>query len=455
MRSEPLEALVISGWVRGLSDRDIEALLAEALGPEAALSRSTASRICRRLRDDFEAFRQRDLTDVELDYLFLDGSHFKMHDGSRAEPVLVAYGITTLGQPVLVAVEPGGCESHDAWAGFLADLTDRGLRPPLLVISDGAAGLIGAIETTMASALRRRCLIHRCRNVVAKVPAERHDELKTAFLGAPRTARGHQPGRQGPSPRRRPTSTPSPADTSVSSPPPSNACWPTAKPSPPTSGSPQRTGNAYATPTSSNAPSARPDAGSKSSAGSPARPPASPWCGLCSTGPHKAGAASPTPPPSPGTSPSCATDSTNPTTPTTSPTQLSHERPNMTTRTCAPHRYYTKSETRPARVRDGLDAHDRVVSQSAAMMATCHASARKIRGGRPAGCSLRIVGLAAVPLDQVARALEDDSDSIGPALRWKDERHGARNRARPSTSKDAAVDLARRQSGSGDTFRMS
>jgi len=54
--------------------------------------------------------------------------------------VLVAYGITTLGQPVLLAVEPGGCESHDAWAGFLDDLTARGLRPPLLVISDGAAG---------------------------------------------------------------------------------------------------------------------------------------------------------------------------------------------------------------------------------------------------------------------------------------------------------------------------
>ena len=181
VRSEPLEALVISGWVRGLSDRGIEALLSEALGPEAALSRSTASRICARLRDDFEAFRHRDLTDIELDYLFVDGSHFKMHDGSKAEPVLVAYGVTTLGQPVLLAVEPGGRESHDAWAGFLDDLTARGLRPPLSVISDGAAGLIGAVETHMASALRQRCLIHRCRNILAKVPAERSDELKEAF----------------------------------------------------------------------------------------------------------------------------------------------------------------------------------------------------------------------------------------------------------------------------------
>jgi putative transposase len=181
VRSEPLDALVISAWVRGLSDRDIEALLAEALGPEAALSKSTASRICQRLRAEFETFRTRDLSGIELDYLFLDGSHFRMHDGSRAEPVLVAYGITTVGQPVLLAVEPGGDESHDAWAGFLDDLTARGLRPPLLVISDGAPGLLGAVEQKLSGALRQRCLIHRARNVLAKVPADRRDEIKTAF----------------------------------------------------------------------------------------------------------------------------------------------------------------------------------------------------------------------------------------------------------------------------------
>jgi hypothetical protein len=51
-RTNALESLVISGWVRSLSDRDIEASLAEVLGPEAALSRSTVSRICRRIRDE-------------------------------------------------------------------------------------------------------------------------------------------------------------------------------------------------------------------------------------------------------------------------------------------------------------------------------------------------------------------------------------------------------------------
>ena len=55
-RTNALESLVISGWVRGLSDRDIEAALAEVLGPEAALSRSTVSRICQRIKDEFQAW---------------------------------------------------------------------------------------------------------------------------------------------------------------------------------------------------------------------------------------------------------------------------------------------------------------------------------------------------------------------------------------------------------------
>ena len=63
-----------------------------------------------------------------------------MHAGARAEPVLAAWGITTMGKPVLVGLAPSGSERTDAWSGFLEDLCDRGLRPPLLIISDGAGG---------------------------------------------------------------------------------------------------------------------------------------------------------------------------------------------------------------------------------------------------------------------------------------------------------------------------
>ena len=53
LRTEPLKAMVIGAFVRGLSMRDIESLCEKAgLGK---LSKSTASRICEELRERFEA----------------------------------------------------------------------------------------------------------------------------------------------------------------------------------------------------------------------------------------------------------------------------------------------------------------------------------------------------------------------------------------------------------------
>ncbi len=180
-RTNALESLVIAGFVRGLSVRDVEATLAEALGPEAALSKSTVSRVCEAIKDEFDAWKRRELCDINLEYLFLDGSHFRYHDGARAEPVLAAWGMTSEGRPVLVGLEPGASESTDAWRGFLDNMVSRGLRAPLLVISDGAPGLLGAVELVFPHSLRQRCVIHRARNVLAKVPIEHQGEVKKAF----------------------------------------------------------------------------------------------------------------------------------------------------------------------------------------------------------------------------------------------------------------------------------
>jgi putative transposase len=180
-KSNALEALVIAGFVRGLSVRDVEATLADALGPNATLSKSEVSRICHAIRDELDAWNTRRLDDVRLDYLFLDGSHFRYHVAAAAEPVPAAWGIDTDGKPVFVGLGAAGSESGDAWAAFLTDLGNRGLRCPLLVISDGAPGLIGAVEQTMGAALRQRCLIHRARNLLAKVPKNAQADVKADY----------------------------------------------------------------------------------------------------------------------------------------------------------------------------------------------------------------------------------------------------------------------------------
>ena len=180
-KTNALETLVIASFVRGLSVRDVEAALAEALGDQAAISKSTVSSVCGQIKDEYAAWARRRLDGTTLDYLYLDASFFRMHPGSPAEPVLAAWGITTGGKPAFIGLAPGAGESADAWHDFLQDLKDRGLPSPLLVISDGAPGLISAIEQAFPRALRQRCLIHRARNVLAKVPAGMQAEVKDAY----------------------------------------------------------------------------------------------------------------------------------------------------------------------------------------------------------------------------------------------------------------------------------
>ncbi len=73
--------------------------------------------------------------------------------------MLAAWGITTGGKPAFIGLAHGSGESADTWHDFLADLKDRGLASALLVIRDGAPGLIAAIKRPFPKALRQRCLI--------------------------------------------------------------------------------------------------------------------------------------------------------------------------------------------------------------------------------------------------------------------------------------------------------
>jgi len=184
VRTRPLEALIIGGYVRGLSDRDIESLAEEAeLGH---ISKTTVSRICRELRDRYTAFCNKSLADINVMALFLDAVYLPTRPSGQKEGVLVAWGYSTEGKRVLLAVRLGQRESHEDWLDLGRDLTRRGLRSPWLVVSDGAPGLIKAIDELWPEADRGRCAVHKLRNVIAKLPKRSglHDEVKAAYWAA-------------------------------------------------------------------------------------------------------------------------------------------------------------------------------------------------------------------------------------------------------------------------------
>ena len=188
IRTRPLEALVIGAYVRGLSDRDIESLAAEAgLG---SISRTTVSGVCRELRDRYRAFRARGLAEVRLLALFLDAIYLPVRPEGPKEGVLVAWGFTTEGERVLLDVTLGQRERVEDWLDLGRGLMARGLRSPLLVVADGAPGLIRAVTELWPDADRQRCSVHRLRNILAKLPKRPglHERVRSAYWAALDTA---------------------------------------------------------------------------------------------------------------------------------------------------------------------------------------------------------------------------------------------------------------------------
>ena len=176
-RTEALEALAIEMYARGLSTRDIEALFADEAG-KPLLSRTAVSEITERLWAEYEAFASRDLCEFEIVYLFVDGIAERLHLGQPREAVLAAWGILADGKKALLHLAPGTKEDTASCKEFFQDLRRRGLPDPLLVASDGAPGIIRAIEECFPRAIRQRCLAHKLRNLQSKVPEDAWPEFK-------------------------------------------------------------------------------------------------------------------------------------------------------------------------------------------------------------------------------------------------------------------------------------
>ena len=79
---------------------------------------------------------------------------------------------------MLLHLIAGSTEDAETVSAFFQDMRARGLGDPLLVVSDGARGVIKAIETCFPRSARQRCLAHRMRYLAAKVPEDQWPELK-------------------------------------------------------------------------------------------------------------------------------------------------------------------------------------------------------------------------------------------------------------------------------------
>src|SRR5262249_10674844 len=160
----------------GLGVREMEAAFRDATGA-SVLSRTAVSQVTERLWQEYEAFATRDLSEFPVAYFFVDGVVERLHAGLPREAVLCAWGITDDGRKGLIHLAPGTKEDTPSCTAFFEDLKRRGLADPPLVVTDGAPGLIRAVETCFPRASRQRCLVHRLQDLRSKAPESQWPEI--------------------------------------------------------------------------------------------------------------------------------------------------------------------------------------------------------------------------------------------------------------------------------------
>jgi putative transposase len=182
-QTEKLERVAVEMYARGCSTRDIEELLKDEDG-HILLSKSAISQLNQRLWEEYEAFCGADLSEYDVIYIFSDAVYesLRLHK-SRKEGILVVWGILSSGSKVLLGMRLGNKESYEDWLDLFRDLVKRGLGDPVLGTTDGAPGLVSAFEEVFFKSLRQRCLVHKKRNILNKVPSEKIPEIK-AYLNS-------------------------------------------------------------------------------------------------------------------------------------------------------------------------------------------------------------------------------------------------------------------------------
>jgi transposase-like protein len=177
-RTTRVDEAILGVYLAGGNTRRIKGALAPLLrgGP---LSKDAVSRLVGRLREDFDTWRTRDLSDEDIRYVLMDGWYPKVRIGGRRErvPVLVTLGVRANGERVVLDMRLVGEESAASWTEVVASLAARSMARPVLAVVDGNPGLTGALRSHWPGIAIQRCTAHKLRNLQAKAPARLREEL--------------------------------------------------------------------------------------------------------------------------------------------------------------------------------------------------------------------------------------------------------------------------------------
>jgi putative transposase len=182
-RSAEVGQLLPELYLHGLAKGDFELALRGLLGEGAPLSASSIGRLKAKWQLEYEAWKQQDLSELQLVYAWADGIYVKAGLDKEKAALLVIIGATVEGRKVLLACESGQRESKLSWAALLRDLKARGLKVPRLMIADGHLGIWSAVSEILPESQQQRCWNHKILNVLDGLSKKEQPTAKELLRG--------------------------------------------------------------------------------------------------------------------------------------------------------------------------------------------------------------------------------------------------------------------------------
>ena len=186
-RLRGIEADLVDFIGHGLSTRSFTRMKLDGMS-RSEVSRRWVVASAQRLAE----LRERDLSTETFFGLIMDGVVL-----SRGVVVLVAIGLCTDGRKLVLDFEVGSSENYEVCRELLRRLDQRGFQAAgrLYVLIDGSPALEKAVEERWPNAVIQRCLVHKERNLHARLRDKDHAEC-SRLMDRIRQAEGAEAGRE-------------------------------------------------------------------------------------------------------------------------------------------------------------------------------------------------------------------------------------------------------------------
>ena len=185
-KTEVISSAILKLYSSGMTDEEMRVVI-ESLY-DADVSKSYVSSVTDAVLADVEEFRKRPLP-PRFFCLYLDSTYLPLRrDSVQKEAVNIAMGIDAEGNSMVVGYSITPEESAEAYRELLANFKSRGLAEVAVVVSDGLAGIDGAVDASYPKAKRQRCFLHLMRNLCSKVRPSDRKEAASDFMSIAKRA---------------------------------------------------------------------------------------------------------------------------------------------------------------------------------------------------------------------------------------------------------------------------